>query len=233
MNSQIIPAKSLFELHEIPLRKGKPDFANLEAVRLPGEFSGNKGIYGVFYNDVLIYTGISFNLNPNAQIDPIIERWQMHLTYFALRSPHVCFSPRNMHRILNYLEADFVNAYRNILGKQQPSLADLKKLEAEKHPLLNGRSSSFKKARFAANNWPALQKNDYIESFSFTYKALPLTTNDSSNSPPEKDNKQMRMSYSSENLSWWTCSNPSAMMKLRMSGSTLMIKPSWKPARKS
>lgn len=158
---------------------GKPAHMNISAHRRPGRPIGveglqGAGIYGVFLHGRLFYVGIFSGAKTDSLSGTVLTRWRLHLTYQTLRSPNVCFTASDLSRILHSDPCPPFDAIADAVGGRD---ADLARLKAEGHPLIetDGASCTFRKARFAAQNWELLRPGSeagMFEAVSFVFARL-------------------------------------------------------------
>lgn len=152
---------------------------NISAHRSPGRPIGidalqGAGIYGVFLHGKLFYVGIFSGAKTDSLSGTVLTRWRLHLTYQTLRSPNVSFTASDLSRILESAPCPPFDAIAEAVGGRD---VDLARLKAEGHPLIetDGASCTFRKARFAAQNWDRLQPGNeagMFEAISFVFARL-------------------------------------------------------------
>lgn len=148
------PASDVLALGD-HVKDGHPSFANLRATRLEKwrklpDLAG-PGIYGLFCKGILYYVGIYTGSKKTTFTGSALDRWDMHLTFFSLRSPEVSFVPRNMKKILGLPGAPS-DEYARLLGGRD---LDLDRIASAEVPFVVPKyaSCTFSKALFATNNW--------------------------------------------------------------------------------
>jgi hypothetical protein len=174
------PASDLLAL-EARVRPGHPSFSNLRARRLDKWKSrpdlGGPGIYGVFCKGILYYIGIYTGSNETIFTGSALDRWDMHLTYFSLRSPDVSFVASNMQKILK-LDGEPADEYAKLLGGRDLALAEI---AASSSPFIAPKHASctYSKALFATKNWDVFapgNERSMMEDVCFMYaRILPET----------------------------------------------------------
>lgn len=170
------PASDVLSLEE-RVRPGHPSFSNLRARRSDRwktrqELNG-PGIYGLFCKGILYYVGIYTGANKTTFTGSALDRWDMHLTYFSLRSPEVSFVARNMQKILK-LEGEPSEEYARLLGGRE---LDLSQISASPSPFIVPRHASctYSKALFATRNWDVFapgNEKGMMQDVSFIYARI-------------------------------------------------------------
>lgn len=164
----IFRASDLFTLHQVLAVEGKPDWMNLRTRRRP-QWRGEPpaltgpGLYGMFYEDQLVYVGLYAGRRDHPFGGSVLDRWHKHAVYQTLRAPEVVFARSQLDRILRDLDGAAVADMRGLAGGGGL---------VEQH----GGSCTFEKARFASRHWAQLgpgKDKDLLDRLSFAYHQLP------------------------------------------------------------
>lgn len=170
------PASQVLTLSD-HIKPGHPSFSNKRAKRLDvwkksDELTG-PGIYGVFCKGLLYYVGIYTGNKGKLFAGSAIDRWDMHLTFFSLRSPEVCFVASNMQKILK-LDGEPAEEYARILRGRDLTEEQIATSGA---PFIvsKGGSCTYNKALFATRNWDVFRPGNeeaMMEDVSFVYAKI-------------------------------------------------------------
>lgn len=167
------PASDVLSLKE-HVKPGHPIFANLRAGRVEKwrrspELQG-PGIYALFCKGFLYYVGIYTGAGNRTFTGSALDRWDMHLTFFSLRSPEVCFVPKNMEKILKLPGAPS-EEYARLLGGRDLAVEEI---AASPAPFIVPKHASctYNKAAFATMNWDVFgpgNEKSMMEDVTFVY----------------------------------------------------------------
>ncbi|MBO9127937.1 MULTISPECIES: hypothetical protein [unclassified Rhizobium] len=170
------PASDVLSIEE-RTRPGHPSFANLRATRLEKwkrrpDLSG-PGIYGLFCKGILYYVGIYTGSKKTTFTGSALDRWDMHLTFFSLRSSEVSFVARSMQKILK-LDGAPADEYASLLGGRHLSLDEI---SASPSPFIVPKHASctYSKALFATRNWDVFapgNERSMMDDVSFMYARI-------------------------------------------------------------
>lgn len=167
-------ASEVLSVSEVPVAPGQPSFANLKTGRSKEWHNSpdlhGPGIYGVFCKGSLYYVGIYTGRSGSLFTGSALDRWDMHLTYFSVRSPSVCFVPRSMKKILK-LPGSPAEEYAALLGGRDLTIDQIARSGA---PFIAQKSASctFNKVVFASQNWDVFKPGNeegMMSDVSFVY----------------------------------------------------------------